>query len=82
MPMMWSSVDLPAPDGPMIDTNSPSLMSSVMRRRTHVRLVPCAYDFSMLRNEMSASAPSPSASAGTDCGLRENNAMATPLTIV
>jgi hypothetical protein len=39
---MWSSVDLPAPDGPMIDTNSPSLMSSVTRRNTHVRVVPCA----------------------------------------
>ena len=25
MPRMCSSVDLPAPDGPMIDTNSPSL---------------------------------------------------------
>src|SRR5262249_59788097 len=73
--MMCSKVDLPAPDGPMIDTNSPSLMSSMMRRKTHVRLVPCAYDFSMLRNEMRASAPRPSASAGTVWGLRENNAM-------
>src|SRR5580765_3132637 len=32
MPMMCSSVDLPAPDGPMIDTNSPSLMSILMHR--------------------------------------------------
>ena len=29
MPRMCSSVDLPAPDGPMIETNSPSLMSHV-----------------------------------------------------
>ena len=40
--MMCSSVDLPAPDGPMIETNSPSLMSTLMRRSTYVRLVPCA----------------------------------------
>ena len=26
-----------------------------MRRSTHVRLVPCAYDFSRLRSEISAS---------------------------
>jgi len=34
MPRMWSSVDLPAPEGPMIDTNSPGLMSTAMRLST------------------------------------------------
>src|SRR5258708_40379162 len=53
MPRMWSSVDLPAPDGPMIETNSPSLMSALMRRRTNVRPTPCGYDFSTARREMS-----------------------------
>src|SRR5579862_7394378 len=65
MPMMCSSVDLPAPDGPMIDTNSPSLMSSAMRRSTHVRLAPSAYDFSMFRIDTSASAGPGSDSIGT-----------------
>ncbi len=45
MPMMCRSADLRAPDGPMIDTNSPSSMLSVNWRSTHVRPVPCAYDF-------------------------------------
>ena len=34
IPMMCRSVDLPAPDGPMIETNSPSLMSALIRRST------------------------------------------------
>lgn len=38
----------------MIDTNSPSLTSTLTRRSTYERLVPCAYDFSMLRSEISA----------------------------
>ena len=46
-------MDLPAPDGPMIETNSPSFTSAVIRRSTYVRLVPWAYDFSMFRIEMS-----------------------------
>jgi hypothetical protein len=37
IPMMDRSVDLPAPDGPMIVTNSPSWMSRSIRRRTNVR---------------------------------------------
>ena len=41
MPRMWSSDDLPAPDGPMIDTNSPALMSSETRRSTKVVVGPC-----------------------------------------
>src|SRR5438105_1505997 len=35
MPRMASNVDLPAPDGPMMETNSPGLMSNVMRRSTY-----------------------------------------------
>src|SRR5205085_716098 len=35
MPRICSSVDLPAPDGPMMETNSPGLMSNVMRRSTY-----------------------------------------------
>ena len=31
-PRMCSRVDLPAPEGPMIETNSPGLISSVIRR--------------------------------------------------
>ena len=33
-PRMLSSVDFPAPDGPMMVTNSPSLISTLMRRST------------------------------------------------
>src|SRR5688572_27251651 len=52
MPRMWSSVDLPAPEGPMIDTNSPGLMSTVIRRSTYVWPGPTGYDFSIPRVEM------------------------------
>src|SRR5690349_8414664 len=76
MPRIWSSVDLPAPDGPMIEMNSPSLMSSVIRRKTHVRLVPCAYDFSRPRSEMSASVAIGSRLAAGEAGEdREKRAM-------
>src|SRR5213594_1410501 len=51
---MCSSVDLPAPEGPMIDTKSPSSMSRLIRRRTKVLPGPWTYDFSMLRIRMSA----------------------------
>jgi len=33
MPTMCNNVDFPAPDGPMIDTNSPGLMSRSIRRQ-------------------------------------------------
>src|SRR5688572_30859583 len=49
---MWSSVDLPAPDGPMIDTNSPGLMSIAMRRRTNVCPAPTGKDFSTPRMDI------------------------------
>src|SRR5690348_15354375 len=52
---MCSRVDFPAPDGPMIDTNSPRLMSSVMRRNTKDCPYPCEYAFSRFRSEISAS---------------------------
>src|SRR5579871_1588304 len=68
MPMMWSSVDLPAPDGPMMDTNSPSLMSIATRRNTHVRLAPSAYDFSTFRIDTSDSAGPGSVSIGRSAG--------------
>src|SRR5690349_24104349 len=43
---MASSVDLPAPDGPMIVTNSPDLMSSVMRRSSQLGCPPRSMVFS------------------------------------
>src|SRR5579859_5015916 len=43
---MCSSVDLPAPDGPMMDTKSPSLISRLMRRNTNVLVGPCSKYFS------------------------------------
>src|ERR1043165_9592038 len=55
MPRMCRSVDLPAAAGPMIDTNSPRWMSRVIRRSTNACPYPCAYAFSRLRSEMSAS---------------------------
>ena len=45
MPIRCSSVDLPAPDGPMMETNSPSLMSTLMRRSTKVLVGPCSKIF-------------------------------------
>src|SRR5262245_49315720 len=50
---MWSSVDLPAPDGPMIETNSPGLMSRAIRRRTKVCPAPTGNDFSTLFSDIS-----------------------------
>src|ERR1700735_2860745 len=52
MPIKWRSVDLPAPEGPMMETNSPSLISTLMRRRTNVLVGPCSKYFSILRNEI------------------------------
>ncbi len=51
-PSTCSRVDLPAPDGPMIETNSPSLISTLMRRRTKVLVGPCSKYFSILRSEI------------------------------
>jgi hypothetical protein len=44
---MWRSVDLPAPDGPMIETNSPDRMSRLIARKIHVVDAPLPTDFSM-----------------------------------
>src|ERR1700678_3920307 len=49
MPSKCSSVDLPAPDGPMMDTNSPSFTSALMRRSTKVFVGPCSKYFSTFR---------------------------------
>ncbi len=42
MPRMLSSVDFPAPDGPMMVMNSPSLTCRLMRRRTKNLLLPAS----------------------------------------
>src|SRR4029079_13428295 len=57
MPRMCSNVDLPAPDGPMIEMNSPGLMSRVMRRRPQVWPAPTGNDFSTPRSDMSGMLP-------------------------
>src|SRR5579859_7417435 len=44
---MWRSVDLPAPDGPMIDTNSPERIARSIARRIQVVVAPLATVFSM-----------------------------------
>src|ERR1700733_2935852 len=49
MPSKCSSVDFPAPEGPMMDTNSPSFTSALMRRNTKVLVGPCSKYFSTLR---------------------------------
>src|SRR5689334_16563964 len=53
MPSRCSNVDLPAPDGPMMETNSPSLISTLTRRRTKVFVGPCSKYFSTLRRTIS-----------------------------
>ncbi len=50
MPSKCSSVDLPAPEGPMMETNSPSLISALMRRSTKVLVGPCSKYFSTFRS--------------------------------
>src|ERR1051325_12085693 len=49
MPRMCNKVVFPAPDGPMIDTNSPGLMSRLIRRKTYVLVGPCEKAFSTPR---------------------------------
>src|ERR1700722_741315 len=49
MPNRCSSVDLPAPDGPIMETNSPSFTSALMRRNTNVLVGPCSKYFSTFR---------------------------------
>src|ERR1043166_10074307 len=49
MPRMCNNVDFPAPDGPMIETNSPGLMSRLIRRKTYVLLGPWENAFSTPR---------------------------------
>src|SRR5258708_5531414 len=48
--MIWSKVDFPAPDGPMMEMNSPSFTSMSIRRRIKVRVAPVGKDFSILRS--------------------------------
>src|SRR6188768_3210325 len=79
MPMMWRSVDLPAPDGPIIETNSPSAMSMPTRRSTQVLVGPWAYDFSRSRNEMSGPPGWGSRSAVCGWELREKRDMRDPV---
>ena len=47
--MMLSSVDFPAPEGPMMVTNSPRLISSVIRRKRKNLFGPASTAFSRLR---------------------------------
>ncbi len=69
IPMMLSSVDFPAPEGPMIDTNSPGRTSYVMRRSTKVCDDPAWNDFSTFRIEMSvAPTRSPLGASGVGIG--------------
>src|SRR5215470_11520346 len=49
IPRIERSVDLPAPDGPMIVTNSPASIFRLIRRRTNVWPARVSKDFSMLR---------------------------------
>src|SRR5690606_10311435 len=44
-PSRCSSVDLPQPDGPIIATNSPSLISREIPRRAGTSSLPILYDF-------------------------------------
>src|SRR5262245_22009946 len=46
---MWRSVDFPAPEGPMMETKSPSSTSMSMRRRSQVRPPAWGTLFSRLR---------------------------------
>src|SRR5207245_663719 len=56
-PMMLKSVDLPQPDGPMIDTNSPSRTAKAMRSRA-------ASEPSGVRNALARSSTTRSRSNG------------------
>src|SRR4051794_35458488 len=79
MPRIASNVDLPAPDGPMIETNSRGWISPVMRRSTKVRPAGVSNTFSMLRNEMSGpTIGAGGASRETVLGCEVKNAIMTP----
>src|SRR5262245_10421427 len=52
IPSRCRSVDLPAPEGPMTEMNSPSFTSRSMRRSTQTRVGPCSNDFSTPRSDI------------------------------
>src|SRR3954471_7707678 len=73
MPRIERSVDLPAPDGPMIEMNSPGCTSKVMRRRTYMRPAGVSNTFSRFRMAMSGPVMGAgSAAASRDCVDEEN----------
>src|SRR5689334_22546271 len=73
---MERSVDLPAPDGPMIEMNSPGCTSSTMRRKTYIRPAGVSKTFSRLRMAMSGPViGAGSAAANRDCVDEENKPM-------
>src|SRR6185436_17314303 len=79
MPRIASSVDFPAPDGPMIDTNSPGWMSPEIRRNTYDRPAAVSNTFSMLRIEISGPTIGVgAASRGAALGALEKNDIGTP----
>src|SRR5689334_20933708 len=73
---MERSVDLPAPEGPMMEMNSPGCTSKVMRRSTYIRPAGVSKTFSRLRMAMSGPVMgAASAAASRDCVDEENKPM-------
>src|SRR5437773_204881 len=76
MPRMERSVDLPAPEGPMTEMNSPGWTSTVIRRSTNMRPAGVSKTFSRLRIAMSGPViGAGSAAANRDCVDEENKPM-------
>src|SRR5688500_2851848 len=73
MPRTASNVDLPAPEGPMMETNSPGLMSKVMRRRTYILPAGVSKTFSRSRRLISGTPGGIGTCSATADGLEEKN---------
>src|SRR5688572_1169023 len=73
MPSTASKVDFPAPEGPMMETNSPGLMSKVMRRRTYILPAGVSKTFSRSRRLISGTPGGIGTCSATADGLEEKN---------
>src|SRR2546423_8654258 len=81
MPRIESSVDLPAPDGPMIEMTSPGCTSSVMRRSTYMRPAGVSNPFSRFRIEMRGPVSGSGSAASFDCVEEEKRPMKDSLSV-
>jgi hypothetical protein len=70
IPIKCSRVDLPAPEGPMMETNSPSFTAKLTRRKTKVLVGPASKYFSTFTSRIMGKKKSFQPSAFSDQPLQ------------